>query len=271
MCGRYASFRSAQDLADTFDVEQISDAAARVAAWYNIAPTDPVRVVLERRASGESSNRGAAESSTRDATEPSVRDGAEPANRDGAEPTRAMHVARWGLIPHWAKDPTMGARMINARSESVAEKPAFSKSLAQRRCLVVADGYYEWHTAPDPAGGKKPVKTPYYIHPTDGAPIAFAGLYSWWPDPAKAPDDPGRWVLSTTIITQAARDGLEQIHDREPAVLDHDLVGAWIDRDAGTETALDILSRPCPPLTWHEVDRAVGSVRNQGAHLIEPV
>ncbi|MGC0249656.1 SOS response-associated peptidase [Pseudactinotalea sp. Z1748] len=271
MCGRYASFRSAQDLADTFDVEQISDAAARVAAGYNIAPTDPVRVVLERRDGGESSSRGAA-SSARDGAESSSRDGAEPATRNGTEPaTRAMHVARWGLIPHWAKDPTMGARMINARSESVAEKPAFSKSLAQRRCLVVADGYYEWHTAPDPAGGKKPVKTPYYIHPTDGAPIAFAGLYSWWPDPAKAPDDPDRWVLSTTIITQAARGGLEHIHDREPAVLDHDLVGAWIDRDAGTETALDILSRPCPPLTWHEVDRAVGSVRSQGAHLIEPV
>src|SRR5699024_3171423 len=120
MCGRYASFTSAQDLADAFDVEQITDAAARVAAGYNIATTAPVRVVVQAR-----------------------------------DQVRAMHVARWGLVPHWAKDVSIGARMINARSESVADKPAFAKSLATRRCVVVADGYYEWHTAPDPGGGKK--------------------------------------------------------------------------------------------------------------------
>lgn len=246
MCGRYASFRSAQDLADAFDVQRITDAAAQVAAGYNIAPTDPVRVVLQRP------DKDARESVTSD------------------EAVRAMHVARWGLIPHWAKDPSIGARMINARAETIAEKSSYSMPLQKRRCIVVADGYYEWHTQPA-AGGGKPVKTPFYIHPTDGAPIAFAGLYSWWADPTKEPDDPDRWVLSTTIVTQAARDGLEEIHEREPAVLDHDLVGAWLDRREGADTALDILSRPSPALSWYEVDRAVGSVRNQGAHLIEPV
>ena len=317
MCGRYASFRSAQDLADAFDVDQITDAAAAVAAGYNIAPTDPVRVVLERTDRGGAATgtggrahatNGAAENSrtpdtsdarkasgthetggTREARGTHETTGTHEASghtdhddasahrsRAGSDTTsagalvRAMHVARWGLIPGWAKDPRMGARMINARSESVADKPAFAKPFAQRRCIVVADGYYEWHTETSPSGGK-PVKTPFYIHPSDGSPIAFAGLYSWWANPTKEPGDPDRWVLSTTIITQAARDGLEDIHDREPAVLDHEVISPWLDRGTTPNTALEILDHPSPALSWHEVDRAVGSVRNQGPHLIEPV
>ncbi|HLS26444.1 MAG TPA: SOS response-associated peptidase [Beutenbergiaceae bacterium] len=283
MCGRYASFRSAQDLADAFDVEQITDAAAQVAAGYNIAPTDPVRVVLERPAQSNperlADNTGSADQRGGGKPAAGPHDDQRPAAEahDDADPpdqnrglVRGMHVARWGLIPHWAKDPGIGARMINARAETVAEKSSFSAPLAKRRCIVLADGYYEWHTEPA-AGGGKPVKTPFYIRPTDGAPIAFAGLYSWWPDPAREPGDPDRWVLSTTIITQAARDGLEEIHEREPAVLDHAVVNAWLDRDAGARTALELLEHPSPPLSWYEVDRAVGSVRNQGPHLIDPV
>lgn len=237
MCGRYASFRSAQDLADAFDVEDITAAAAAVEASYNVAPTDAVRVVVDR-----------------------AERNAEP----DADLVRQLHTARWGLVPSWAKDPSIGARMINARSESVADKPAFAPSLAKRRCLVVADGYFEWHKGERDG---KPYKTPYYIYRTDGAPIAFAGLYAWWPDPDKPSDDPDRWLLSTAIITQAARDGLEELHDREPAVLDSGVMSAWLGPD-GADEALEILSQPAPALSWHEVDRAVGSVRNQGSHLI---
>lgn len=250
MCGRYASFRSAQDLADAFDVEEITTAAAQVAAAYNVAPTDGVRVLVDR-----ASTTGArADLAT-----------------EAAPPVRGMHLARWGLVPAWAKDVSLGARMINARSETVDTKSAFARPLRTKRCIVLADGYYEWHTAERPGGGK-PVKTPYYVHPTDGTPIAFAGLYSWWRDPAKDNADENRWVLSATIITQPARDGLEQIHQREPAVLGHGLVASWLDPDR-TEAAeaLAVLAQPSPPLSWHEVGPAVGSVRNDGPELIEPV
>lgn len=250
MCGRYASFRSAQDLADAFDVEEITTAAAQVAAAYNVAPTDGVRVVVDRAPKAGAR----ADQQT-----------------EASPPVRGMHLARWGLVPAWAKDLSIGARMINARSETVDTKSAFAKPLRAKRCIVLADGYYEWHTAERPGGGK-PVKTPYYVHPTDGTPIAFAGLYSWWRDPAKDNTDENRWVLSATIITQPARDGLEQIHEREPAVLGHGLVASWLDPDrTGAAEALAVLAQPSPPLSWYEVGPAVGSVRNDGPELIEPV
>jgi putative SOS response-associated peptidase YedK len=124
---------------------------------------------------------------------------------------------------------------------------------------VPADGYYEWRTEPSPDGGK-PVKTPFFIHRAaaeDGTTpsLALAGLYSWWRDPARDDDDPERWVLSTTVLTQPARDGLEAIHDREPVVLPADAVDAWLDTE----------------LRWHEVGTRVGSVRNDDARLIEAV
>lgn len=236
-------------MADAFDIEDVTAAAAQVAASYNVAPTDPARVVVDRR--------------------PKL--GATAATEESAGgPVRQMHLARWGLVPGWAKDLSLGARMINARSETVADKSAFARPLRHSRCIVLADGYYEWHTQQRPGGGK-PLKTPYYIHPSDGAPIAFAGLYAWWRDPAKVDDDEDRWVLSTTIITQAARDGLQEIHEREPAVLDHDLLTAWLDPER-TEAAqaLVILDQPSPALSWHQVGPAVGSVRNDGPQLIEP-
>lgn len=271
MCGRYASFRSAQDLADAFDVQHISAAAAAVAAAYNVAPTDGVRIVVERVPKGAGAAGVGRITGARTAGAGQVAGEQTTGEQSAPRPHREMHVARWGLVPPWAKDQRVGARMINARSESLATKSSFAKPLATKRCIVLADGYYEWRKDDRPGGGK-PVKTPFYIHSSDGAPIAFAGLYSWWPDPSKDSDDPERWLLSTTIITQEARDGLEQIHDREPAVLNHALLPAWLDPGStDTAEALDVLAEPAPPLSWHEVGPAVGSVRNIGPHLIEPV
>lgn len=250
MCGRYASFKESQDLADAFDVEDMTAAARDVLASWNVAPTDGVRIVVDRAPKAEG----------------------DVAESDPApEVRREMHLARWGLVPPWAKDLSVGSRMFNARSESIAEKPAFKKPAATKRCLVLADGYYEWQKVAVP-GQSKPAKVPFYIHPTDGAPIAFAGLYSWWRDPAKDDDDPDRWRLSTTIVTAEARDGLEAIHDREPAMLTREVAEAWL--DPGTtdlDSVLAMLAEPAPELSWYEVGPAVGNVRNNGAELMQPV
>ncbi|SED72796.1 SOS response-associated peptidase [Ruania alba] len=250
MCGRYASFREAQDLADAFDVEEITERAGLLEASYNVAPTDGVRIVLDRA--------------------PKPTDGADT-DATSAPVRREMHVARWGLVPGWAKDLTVGSRMFNARSDSLAAKPAFTKSLRTRRCVVVADGYYEWLKEEVP-GQTKPRRTPFYIHRSDGAPLAFAGLYAWWRDPAKDPDDPDRWVLSTTIVTEDARGGLEQIHSREPVVLSQESTRFWLDPAiTAPDEALAALTIPTPPLRWHEVSPRVGSVQNNDANLTHPV
>ena len=242
MCGRYAAFREAQDLAQEFAVEGVSvDVLDREAAG-NVAPTDGVRVILDRA----------------------------PKEPD-ASLTREMHLARWGLVPSWAK-AIGGAPMFNARLETLATKPAFAKSLGVRRCVVPADGYYEWLTHPLEAGAKKPTKTPFFIHSEDGASLAFAGLYSWWRDASKEDDDPARWVLSTTIVTTAARDGLEAIHDREPVVLPTASISGWLNPLlTSPDEALGLLDVPPPPLIWHEVSTRVGSVRNNDHGLISAV
>lgn len=248
MCGRYASFRESEDLADAFDVDDMTDAARDVLASWNVAPTDGARIVVDRapKLDGDAA----------DEEPPPIR--------------REMHLARWGLLPSWAKDLSAGSRMFNARSDSIAEKSAFKRAAASKRCLVLADGYYEWQKVEVP-GSSKPRRVPYYIHPSDGAPIAFAGLYSWWRDPAKDDDDPDRWVLSTTIITQAARDGLEEIHDREPAMLTREIVESWLDPAVtDVDAVLAMLAEPSPELSWYEVGAAVGNVRNNGPELLHP-
>ncbi|WP_022919318.1 SOS response-associated peptidase [Ruania albidiflava] len=277
MCGRYASFREAQDLADAFDVEEISEAARQAPASYNVAPTDGVRMIIARTPKATSDGAASPAQSSSPAQGGTTGDGAASPAQDGAPAEqvvparREMHLARWGLVPGWAKDLSIGSRMFNARSDSLATKRSFAPSLANRRCLVVADGYYEWLKEEVP-GQSKPRRTPFYIHRTDGAPLAFAGLYAWWPDPSKEKGDPDRWVLSATIVTADARGGLEQIHDREPVVLAEDEADAWLTPDlTGADEALAVLEQPSPALSWYEVSARVGSVRNNDPSLIEPV
>lgn len=233
MCGRYASFRQAQDLADAFDVAEIAEEAAEVRPSFNVAPTDQVRVILER-------------------------------SDDGVR--REMHAARWGLVPAFADDPRIGARMINARIETVAQKNAFAKSLRTRRCILPADGYFEWRKE---EGGRK---TPHFIHRSDAAPLAFAGLYAFWRDPTKDENDPTRWLLSATILTRPAREQLAGIHAREPVVLRNEAVAHWLDPSiTAPEEALAAITPDGPGLQFHRVGPRVGNVRVDSPDLIEPV
>lgn len=251
MCGRYASYRAAQDLADAFDVAEVTPEAAAVAPSYNVAPTMAIRIVLERRERLEE-DAGAGP-------------GAERPGAEGPGVRRELHAARWGLVPAWAPDLRIGNRLINARVESLAEKPAFRASLAKRRCVVPAEGYYEWER-------RDGTKVPYFIHDPGGAPLALAGLYAFWRDPERADDDPERWVLSATIVTRDAAPGLARIHDRQPVVLTRDDVAAWLDPtlEDGREAVAHLLGSGAP-LTFYEVSRRVNRAGVDDAGLILPV
>lgn len=215
------------DLTAEFDVEEVLD--EDVAPSWNIAPTDAVRIVVQRSA-------------------------------------RQLRTARWGLVPSWAKDARGGARMINARIETVTDKPAFKTAAARRRCLVPALGYYEWQR--DGAA-----KIPYFLHDPSGRPLAFAGLYEFWRDPARPEDDPTAWLLSCTIITAQADDLLGQIHDRTPVLVPPQLRAAWLDCSADDAAVARRLLDGMPEahLEPYVVGAAVGNVRNDGPHLIDPV
>ena len=154
MCGRYASARKKHELLEEFQVELDGVPEEELPADYNVAPTKRVYAVLSR------------------------------APKPAGAPVRQLRTVRWGLVPGWAKDPSIGSRLINARVETVAVKPAFRQAFAKRRCLLPADGYYEWY----PVEKKK--KQPYYIHPSDGGVLAMAGLYEFWRDRSRADDDP---------------------------------------------------------------------------------
>lgn len=245
MCGRYASFREDQSIADEFAVATVADDVRLLPPSWNVAPTDGVRMVVER------------------------------ADRTTGEITRQLRVARWGLVPSWAKDPSIGARMINARVETLADKPAFAKPFAARRALLPADGYYEWQAAPEPPAGsprgRRPPKQPFWIHPQDGSVAALAGLYEFWRDPTKADDDPERWIVSATVVTRAATEAMAPIHDRQPLLLPPEAWSAWLDPAVGADDARELLDLAPPELTATPVTTRVNTVVNDGPDLLEPV
>ena len=213
---------------------------------YNVAPTKPVYAVLTRR-SHDKDEHG---------------DGQPAAD----EPVRQLRVVRWGLVPVWAKDPSIGSRMINARAETVAEKPAFKRAFARRRCLLPADGFYEWQQVEE--NGKKR-KQPYYIYRSDGGVLAFAGLYELWRDPSVPEDSDGGWLWTTTIITTQATDEVGRIHDRMPMIIDRAAWADWLDPGHSDVAALRQLLAPATSsgLTSHPVSPAVNNVRNNGPEL----
>lgn len=265
MCGRYASTKSPADLVLEFDIDRISSVVEErpLPPDYNVAPTKDVYAVLERA----------------DRDEPDV-------------VTRRLTEVRWGLVPSWAKDVSIGNRMINARLETAATKPSFRKAWASRRCLLPADGYYEWYqpvgdaagdqpvSEPGPAKGrkpKKPAKIPFYVRARDGGSLAMAGLYEIWRDETKADDDSSRWLWSVTVLTTEAADDVGRLHERMPLLVRPEAVGDWLDprlepgdgweRADGTGPL-----QPAVPgiLEAYPVSTLVNNVANNSPELIEP-
>jgi len=260
MCGRYASARRRIELLEEFRIER-DRVSEPLAPDYNVAPTKRVYAVVTRDAPPSEEAEAAAAGA--------------PDPPSGV--ARELRVVRWGLVPFWAKDPKIGSRMINARAETVASKPAFRHAFKRRRCLLPADGYYEWQrpdgSSDDAPGSKAGVKQPYFITRGDGGPLAFAGLYELWRD-AELPDDHERaWLWTTTIITTSAPDDLGRIHDRMPMVIEPDRWADWLDPAAADPADLAALLAPAASsgLVSYPVSTAVNSVRNNGPELIERI
>jgi putative SOS response-associated peptidase YedK len=240
MCGRFVVAGASTDLVALFDVDLIGDDLPPDS--WNVAPTDRVPILLDAIPKGDDADR---------------------------EPIRRLEAARWGLVPSWAKDTSGAARSINARIETVAEKPTFKTAVHKRRAVVPANGYYEWHTVDG-------TKTPHFIHLPGAELTLFAGLYEWWRDPSKADDDATRWLLTTTILTQDSVGELRGIHDRMPVFLSGELIDEWL--DPHTDDPEDLLPgiaaegvEVAARMQFHEVDRAVGNVRTNSPDLILPI
>ncbi len=246
MCGRFVSSSPPDEIAKYFDVDETAEQAIEQQPNYNTAPSTDVFVVYE----------------------------------DGS--TRRLDTFHWGLVPVWAKDLSVGNRMINARAETVTGKPAFKRAFARRRCILPVDGFYEWKATP---GEKR--KQPYFIHRPDGEPFAFAGLWEQWhgrPDEAgklvkshrdedgNHPDDEIT-VRSVTIITGAANETMSAVHDRMPVILPPSAWETWLSPEQQDVDALGKLLVPAPNelITFHPVSTEVNSVRNKGEHLVEEV
>jgi len=231
VCGRYAASRRPEDLTVEFEAVP-APGQPPLAADHNVAPTKDVYVV-------------------RQATE---RD-AEGAPTGGSH--RELRVVRWGLVPSWAKDVSVGNRMLNARVESLTSKPAFSKAARARRCLVPADGWYEWSPKPHAPG-----KQPWFVTPEDGSGLAFAGLWEVW---GRGEDR----LYSCTVVTAPAVGALAEIHERMPLVLPPDRWADWLDP---AREDVEALAAPTPPefvetLEIRPVGAAVGNVANNGPQL----
>jgi putative SOS response-associated peptidase YedK len=236
MCGRFVSARKRLELLEEFGVtrDRVTDEPA---PDYNVAPTKRIYAVLTNK-----------------------------------ERERELRTVKWGLVPFWAKDSSGGARLINARAETVAVKPAFRRAFAKRRCLLPADGYYEWKD-----------KKPFYIHRTDGGNLALAGIYELWRDAAEAggpgqsstvPEDHEQaWLWTAAVITTQAVDEVGEIHDRMPMVIVPELWADWLDPDNTEVSQLQAAMSPAMSgeITSYPVSTDVNYVRNNGPELIRPL
>ncbi|MET3960789.1 putative SOS response-associated peptidase YedK [Marmoricola sp. OAE513] len=233
-----------EDIVEEFELHSaLPSDLPRIAPDYNVAPTKEVYAVLTRPPRGE----------------------------EVAE--RQLRVLTWGLVPSWAKDPKIGSRMINARMETVAEKPAYRKAFEKRRAILPADGYFEWYASEELTAAGKPKKQPFFMRPRDGSMLAMAGLYELWRDPTRADDDPLRWKWTCTVITTTATDDLGRIHDRMPLMLPRDAYDAWLDPSPRKPAELLELLQPAAPglLEAFPVSTLVSNVRNNGPELVEPL
>lgn len=242
MCGRFTLRTPAPQLMELFRAPQFPTLFPR----YNIAPTQRVLIVRLQSESGSAAS---------------------------PRPHDALH-AKWGLIPFWAKDPSIGNRMINARSETVAEKPAFRQAFKKRRCLIPADGFYEWQTL----GPRQ--KQPWLIHQADFAPFAMAGLWECWKPPGAAePQDSAEpsaaehdFLISCTILTTHANSDMQPLHDRMPVILQPHQYETWLSDDSSPQQRLDLL-QPLPDgiLSRYPVSTLVNKPGNDSEECVEPL
>lgn len=236
MCGRFVSSSNPDELAAYFGVDAVAEAVLE--PNYNVAPTQDVYAVVEDVV-------------------------------DDEPPTRHLDAFFWGLIPSWAKEAKIGSRMINARAETLAEKNAYKPSFSKRRCLIPADGFYEWKKLDHAVeiGRKKIAKQPMYITRSDHRPLAFAGLWSVWLGADKKQEP----LRSCTIITTTPNDTMAPIHDRMPVILPESAWASWLDPDNHDLEALSTLLVPAADdlLAVTPVSTEVNNVRNNGVQLIE--
>lgn len=217
MCGRFAFYSPVEATAALFGAQDGVEARPR----YNVAPTQDL--VAVRRSAGQ---------------------------------VNELALLRWGLVPFWAKDPSIGNRMINARAETVAEKPSFRNAYKQRRCLILADGFYEWQRLDD-------TKIPWFISLASGAPLGFAGLWENWTN-----KETGESLQTATIVTAEANEFMQTLHSRMPVVLEPGAGNRWLDGDMDM---LADVAHVIPPLRAWPVDRRVNNARNEGSELVRPV
>lgn len=241
VCGRYVSARSAGELSARF--RAADKTGGKLQADFNVAPTKPVPAILS-------------------VPGPLPEPGSPGASAQRRQASRQLRLLRWGLIPPWAADPKIGSRMINARKETVDEKPAYRQAFAYRRCLLPADGYYEWQLPDDPRGRKQPV----YLSPASGEPLALAGLWERWTGPD------GQQLASCVVLTTTAVGELGHVHDRAPVVVSESDWDSWLDPLLRDRVRLRTLLGRLAPLPANDtahwpVSTEVNSVRNNGAHL----
>ena len=246
MCGRYVSVKARADLMAEYDA--VRAAGPELPESYNVTPQTLIYAVLDR---------------------------AEAKHPEHVE--RQIRTVKWGLVPSWAKDPKIGSKLINARVETLSSKPSWRTAYRTRRCVIPAAGYYEWAPVQENDGkGPRVVKQPYFLHrPADGtdASLSFAGLYEWWPDPAKTEDDPDRWLWSAVIITTEATGPAGEVHERTPLMIPADRLDAWLDpaRQEPGHVAELLQGIEAPALEIRPVSRAVNRVGTDGPQLIEPL
>ena len=231
MCGRYVVARATADLVALFDVAETGDGLPGPA--WNIKPTNPVPVVLESAKGGDI-------------------------------PVRRLEPARWSLTPSYSKELKTKFATFNARSETAAEKATFRGSVKSKRAILPADYYYEWHTQ-----GK--TKTPYAIHSPNDEILAFAGLYTWWPDKSLPEDHENYWTLTATILTRAAVGDVSELHDRTPVTLPPGFWDEWLDagRD-GNESLMDAAVAAATPVAESLLFHEVAPLTGDGPELVEP-
>lgn len=230
---------SRTDVQLAFDLESYAPGTELTPNW-NVAPTQAIPVVVERKPQDDDSWFGDA--------------------KPEADVVRALNLAHWGFIPPWAKEPT--SNMINARLETVDSKRSFAPGFKKRRCIIPASGYFEWKR-------EGSTKQPYYIFRPDGEPLAFAGLYGWW----QTPD--AQWLLTATIITREAQGEVAEIHNRTPLILEKHEFDAWLDPSLDNPDEVKALvDRENTDLDFYAVNRAVGNVRHnkpENIDRVEPV